>query len=58
MHHTPTEAMKTPTLVQEGIKKAWRLACAKEKIDPAKPLALSLIFAIDSLLSIEGGYNY
>ena len=24
LHHTPTEAMRTPTLAQEGIKRAWR----------------------------------
>lgn len=58
LHHTPTEAMKTPTLAQEGIKRAWRLSCTKEKIDPAKPLDLPLLFAIDGLLNIEDGYNY
>ncbi|WP_461482930.1 glycine-rich domain-containing protein [Porticoccus sp.] len=26
LHHTPTEAMRTPTLAQDGIKRAWRLA--------------------------------
>jgi len=58
LHHTPTEAMRTPTLAQEGIKRAWRLACAKEAINPAKPHRLPLIFAIDGLLNIEDGFNY
>lgn len=58
LHHTPTEAMKTPTLAQEGIKRAWKLSCAREKIDPAVPDRLPLLFAIDTLLSIEDGYRY
>lgn len=58
LHHTPTEAMKTPTLAQEGIKRAWRLACSNEKIDPKKPDRLPMIFAIDALLSIPDGYHY
>ncbi|OEE67590.1 hypothetical protein A1OO_17760, partial [Enterovibrio norvegicus FF-33] len=30
LHHTPTEAMSSPTSAQEGIKRAWRLACARD----------------------------
>lgn len=58
LHHTPTEAMSTPTLAQEGIKRAWRLACAKERINPADPEKLPLIFAIDTMLDIPGGFRY
>ena len=58
LHHTPTEAMSTPTLAQDGIKRAWRLACAKEDINPTKPLMLPLIFAIDSMLNIPDGFKY
>ena len=58
LHHTPTEAMSTPTLAQEGIKRAWRLACAKDEINPAKPLVLPLIFAIDTMLEIPDGFKY
>lgn len=58
LHHTPTEAMKTPTLAQDGIKRAWRLACAKENIDPSSPSKLPLIFAIDAMLNIEDGFKY
>lgn len=58
LHHTPTEAMKTPTLAQEGIKRTWRLACAKEKIDPANPAKLPLLFAIDERLKIRDGFKY
>lgn len=58
LHHTPTEAMKTSTLAQEGIKLAWRLSCAKENIRPSRPLRLPLLFATDGLLKIEDGYTY
>lgn len=58
LHHTPAEAMTTPTNAQEGIKRAWRLACAKEKMDPRKAGYLPLIFAIDDLLQIEDGFRY
>lgn len=58
LHHTPTVAMKTPTQAQEGIKRAWRLACAQERINPAAPTRLPLLFAIDGLLRIPDGFNY
>ncbi len=58
LHHTPTEAMRTPTLAQEGIKRAWRLACAKSNINPRAPTHLPLLFEIDSKLQIEDGFKY
>ena len=58
LHHTPTEAMHTPTRAQQGIKRAWRLACAHERIDPKTPTRLPLLFAIDDLLDIENGFRY
>ncbi|TCV82336.1 glycine-rich domain-containing protein [Sulfurirhabdus autotrophica] len=58
LHHTPTEAMRSPTLAQEGIKRTWRLACAKEKINPVSPNKLPLIFGIDAMLNIPNGFVY
>ena len=58
LHHTPTVAMKSPTTAQEGIKRAWRLACAHEGINPSTPTRLPLLFAIDSKLNIEDGFFY
>lgn len=58
LHHTPAEAMATPTLAQDGIKRAWRLACLKEKINPQTPSAMPLLFAIDAQLGIPGGFVY
>ena len=58
LHHTPTEAMPQKSLASEGIKRAWRLACAKANINPKKPAKLPLLFVIDSVLNIEGGFKY
>lgn len=58
LHHTPAEGMKQKNQAKEGIKRAWRLACAKEGINPQKPDRLPLIFAIDSQLKIEKGFYY
>ena len=58
LHHTPAEAMRSPTQATEGIKRAWRLACAHERIDPKKPDRLPRLFALDASLGIAGGFVY
>lgn len=58
LHHTPAEAMRTPTLAQTGIKRAWQHACAKDGIDPKSPTVLPLLFGIDAMLNIENGFYY
>lgn len=58
LHHTPAEAMQTPTIAQDGIKRAWRLACRREGIDPGKPDRLPRLFAIDTLLAHPRGFHY
>lgn len=58
LHHTPAEAMQSPTMAQAGIKSAWRIACHREKIDPKSPDKLPLLFAIDSDLKIGDGFHY
>ncbi len=58
LHHTPAEAMRTPTLATEGIRRAWRLACALEKINPEQPSRLPRLFALDGALSIPNGFRY
>ncbi len=58
LHHTPAEAMAAPTQAQEGIKRAWHLACAKEGIDAKDPFLLPLLFHIDKTLEIENGFYY
>lgn len=58
LHHTPAEAMSTPTQASDGLKRAWRLACAREKIDPKAPERLPRLFALDATLGIAGGFVY
>ena len=58
LHHTPAEAMRSPTQASDGIRRAWRLACAIEKIDPKKPERLPRLFALDATLAIAGGFIY
>ncbi len=58
LHHTPAEAMRTPTEAQDGIKRAWRLSCQREGIDPKAPASLPRLFALDALLGIAGGFVY
>lgn len=58
LHHVPAEAMRTPTAAQEGIKRAWRLSCHLENINPRHPSRLPLLFEIDSKLNIRNGFKY
>ncbi len=58
LHHTPAEAMRSPTQASDGLKLAWRLACRREGIDPKRPDRLPRLFALDALLGITGGFVY
>jgi hypothetical protein len=58
LHHTPAEAMSSPTQASDGLKRAWRLACAHEKINPKAPERLPRLFALDATLGIAGGFVY
>lgn len=66
LHHTPTEKLtddREPsfdhqTLAQKGMKLAWRLACQQEGISIQNPDRLPLLFAIDEILGIKGGFYY
>jgi hypothetical protein len=54
LHHTPAEAMRSPTDAQDGIKRAWRLACRRDGIDPKAPQSLPLLFALDACSGSPG----
>lgn len=58
LHHTPVEGMVSATTLEEGIKKAWRLACKWENIDQKSPSRLPFLFAIDTALNIPDGFNH
>ncbi|MDO3384644.1 hypothetical protein QWI17_02205 [Gilvimarinus sp. SDUM040013] len=58
LHHTPAEAMQTPTQAQAGIKTAWKVSCRREGISRNNPERLPLLFAMDAELNIEDGFHY
>ncbi|WP_425056345.1 glycine-rich domain-containing protein [Pseudomonas abyssi] len=58
LHHTPAEAMRSPTSAQAGIKTAWRLSCLREGMQPRAAYRLPLLFAIDAELNIPDGFRY
>jgi hypothetical protein len=58
LHHTPAEAMKSRVEAQSGIKRAWRISCHREQINPFSPKRLPIIFALDARLNIEDGFHY
>jgi hypothetical protein len=58
LHHTPTEAMRTPTTASDGIQRTWRLACRRAGTDPLAASAVPLLFAIDGRLAIPDGFRY
>lgn len=58
LHHTPAEAMKSKDVAQSGIKRAWRISCHREQINPYAPKRLPVIFALDARLKIEDGFHY
>jgi len=58
LHHSPAEAMRSPTQATDGIKRAWRLACVQEGINPKEPPRLPRLFALDAALGIAGGFVY
>ncbi|MBU0688108.1 MAG: hypothetical protein KJ850_11225 [Gammaproteobacteria bacterium] len=58
LHHTPVEAMSTPTLATDGIRRTWFHACRMEGIDPKQPARLPLLFALDAELGIAEGFHY
>ncbi len=58
LHHTPAVVLGADKQNNEGLRRAWWYACKEENIDPAKPLRLPLLFAIDAKLGIAGGFIY
>ena len=58
LHHTPAEAMPSPTTASDGIRRTWRLACHRAGISPLAATSLPLLFAIDGRLAIPDGFRY
>ncbi|MGD8477272.1 MAG: hypothetical protein PVI98_08990 [Burkholderiales bacterium] len=58
LHHTPAEAIDNQTTAGDGIRRAWRIACQMENIDPRAPRHLPMLFAMDAALAVPGGFHY
>lgn len=58
LHHTPAQAMSTQARRNEPLRRAWRLACRDEQLDPRNAKQLPLLFALDTRLAIPGGFRY
>jgi hypothetical protein len=57
-HHTPAAAMGGERRSNEGLRRWWWQCCRAENINPTHPSRLPLLFAIDTKLSIAGGFRY
>jgi hypothetical protein len=58
MHHTPAVVMGSDQVGNHGLRRCFYFACRDENINPAKPLRLPLLFAIDAKLNIPNGFRY
>lgn len=59
LHHTPAAALDPREKSSNaGLRRVWWHACKLERIDPAKPERLPLLFALDGDYDIAGGFRY
>jgi len=58
LHHTPAAAMRAQARGAEPLRRAWRMACADEGLNPRDAAALPLLFELDAALAIPGGFRY
>jgi len=58
LHHTPAVVLGPEKRDNEGLRRVWWHACKEENIDPARPLRLPLLFALDAKLGIADGFIY
>lgn len=58
LHHTPASEMRSLAPIEEGLRKAWQLACEWENINQKSPSRLPFLFAIDTALKIPDGFMH
>lgn len=58
LHHTPAQVMRAQAHGAAPLRRAWRLACGDEGLNPRTAAALPLMFALDTALAIPGGFRY
>ena len=58
-HHTPAAVLSPQKRKSnEGLRRIWTACCRLEKINPAKPGRLPLLFDIDKRLALPDGFYY
>lgn len=58
LHHTPAQVMQASAHGAGPLRRAWRLACHDQGLDPRQAVALPVLFALDADLAIPGGLRY
>ncbi|MCW7536417.1 hypothetical protein OOT46_00925 [Aquabacterium sp. A7-Y] len=59
LDHKPAATLdQTQAGAKAGLRHAWQHACRSQGIDPARPTALPLLFALDAQLAIPDGFRY
>ncbi len=59
LHHRPAAVlMRNQKTNNEGLRRSWWHCCKIDGINPAAPLTLPLLFALDRDLAIPGGHEY
>jgi hypothetical protein len=58
LHHTPAQAMATPTSGSRGLRRTWRAALFHEGQDLERPQRLPRLFAVDERLKVRNGFRY
>ncbi|NEX59751.1 glycine-rich domain-containing protein [Noviherbaspirillum galbum] len=58
MHHTPAVALEKRRQGNGGLHRIWHETCRQEGIQPSRPARLPLLFALDGMLQIPGGFFY
>jgi hypothetical protein len=58
LHHTPAIVLTKGQKGNDGIRRCWRFVCMEENINPALPLRLPLLFALDGKFDINEGFLY
>ena len=58
LHHSPAKAIQRKSEVETSLQNAWRLACARQGINPLKPNRIPLLFSIDEICNVSEGNRY
>ena len=58
LHHSPAKSMQRESEVETSLQNVWRLACARQGINPLKPNRIPLLFRLDEICNVREGNRY